>query len=123
MILSASLVLLASTQADAAPAREIEVRSAFESTLSGLNRFIGDADYPAEALRNREQGLVRFHIVIGADGRVSGCTVTGTSGHPVLDAATCALARDRFRFVPGQDEYGLPTTDQGDYVMTWRLPG
>jgi len=125
MILPVSIAaaLFASAQAAAVPTREIEIRSAFETALSGLNDFIRDDDYPAQARRNREQGIVRFHIVIGTDGRVSDCAVTGPSGHASLDAATCALARDRFRFVPGRDEYGLPTTDQGDYVMTWRLPG
>ena len=115
--------LLASAQADATPMREIEVQAAFQSSASGLTNLLRNQDYPAEARRNREQGLVRFHIVIGTDGRLTDCTVTGTSGHASLDEATCALARERFRFVPGRDEYNLPTTDQADYVMTWRLPG
>ncbi|GAA4819982.1 hypothetical protein GCM10023232_16230 [Sphingosinicella ginsenosidimutans] len=125
MILAASLVaaLLASAEADATPMREIEVQAAFQSSASGLTELLSNADYPADARRNREQGLVRFRIVIGTDGRVSDCTVTGSSGHATLDAATCALARERFRFVPGRDELNLPTSSLGDYVMIWRLPG
>ena len=88
-----------------------------------VTELLSNADYPADARRNREQGLVRFRIVIGTDGRVSDCTVTGSSGHATLDAATCALARERFRFVPGRDELNLPTSSLGDYVMIWRLPG
>ena len=91
----------------------------FYDRISKAYDLIADSDERAA----REQGLVRFHIVIGTDGRVTDCTVTGTSGHASLDEATCALARERFRFVPGRDEYNLPTTDQADYVMTWRLPG
>lgn len=35
--------------------------------------WIGPDDYPAEALRNGDQGIVSITWVVGADGRVSDC--------------------------------------------------
>src|SRR5687767_3164843 len=47
--------------------------------------YVSDADYPASALANREQGRVRVTLDVGPDGRVHGCTVMRSSGSPALD--------------------------------------
>jgi protein TonB len=82
----------------------------------------GEDDYPAAALRNDEQGKTSYRIEIGPDGRVSRCTITGSSGSATLDAATCRLLRTRTRFVPAQDSEGHPVPDTRDGDITWRLP-
>ena len=81
-----------------------------------------DDDYPPAALRNEEQGKTSYRLEIGPDGRVSRCTITGSSGSSVLDAATCRILRVRTRFAPAQDSEGhyIPDTRDGD--VTWRLP-
>jgi len=56
-----------------------------------------------------------------ADGRVTGCTVTGSSGSAALDNATCRIMRSRARFSPARDSNGQPTTDSYAASITWRI--
>ena len=48
-------------------------------------------DYPLDALRKSEAGTVAVALKIGADGRVTDCVVTGSSGSASLDAQTCRI--------------------------------
>jgi TonB family protein len=81
------------------------------------------AAYPPEALRNHWQGDVRAELTISENGAVVACRIVQSSGHEVLDAATCNLIIKRARFVPAKDDSGKPIKDT---VMTptisWRLP-
>jgi len=86
-------------------------------------RLFTDEDYPAAALRAREQGRVVYRIEIGPDGRVSGCAVRRSSGSASLDAATCRIVRSRARFAPARDGAGRPVRDHRDGDVLWRLPG
>ena len=81
-----------------------------------------DDDYPAGALRGEHQGLVRFRLEIGPDGRVSNCTIRSSSGSSSLDERTCRILRTRSRFVPARDSEGHPVPDTRDGEVTWRLP-
>ena len=60
--------------------------------------WVTTGDYPSQDLREGNQGVVRVRLEVTAAGQASKCTVTGSSGFPRLDAATCAklLARSRF---------------------------
>jgi len=78
---------------------------------ANLASYVTDSDYPASAVERGEQGTVRFTLAIGADGRVTGCTVTGSSGSAVLDSTTCRIMRSRARFTPARDSNGNPTAD------------
>lgn len=81
-----------------------------------------DWDYPAVALRGEEQGLVRYRIEIGPDGRVSRCTIRSSSGSPALDDATCRIVTRRARFLPARDSDGNAVPDARDGEVIWRLP-
>jgi protein TonB len=85
--------------------------------------LLSDDDYPAAALRNSEQGKVKYRVEIGPDGRVSNCTITSSSGSSILDSATCRIIRSRARFVPATDERGNPVPDRREGEITWRLGG
>jgi TonB family protein len=89
---------------------------------ANLASYISDADYPDAAIRNEEQGTTGFRLEIGADGRVSNCTVTRSSGSSSLDATTCRLMRSRARFTPARDSSGQPTTDTTSASIRWVLP-
>lgn len=89
---------------------------------ANLSSYVSDADYPDAALRNDEQGTTRFRLTVGADGRVTGCTVTGSSGSSALDAATCRLMKGRARFTPARDSSGNATTDSVASAIRWVLP-
>jgi protein TonB len=82
---------------------------------------IKDSDYPEGARQAHAQGTTSTVIAVGADGRPTGCTVRHSSGNGSLDAATCALIMQRFRFRPAHDEAGRLEPDQIDYEPEWSL--
>jgi protein TonB len=59
-------------------------------------------DYPSEAKRNEQRGRVSITLQIDRKGVPRNCVVTGSSGWPFLDQATCNLALDRARFHPAR---------------------
>lgn len=79
-------------------------------------------DYPSRALREEREGTTRFSVTIGADGRVTGCSITGSSGHPDLDDATCKNITRRARFNPAKDGNGQPTTGTYSNSVRWQIP-
>lgn len=82
-----------------------------------------DGDYPSAAMRSDEQGTTRYRIEIGPDGRVAGCTVTGSSGSSTLDVTTCRIVRSRARFAPAHDSAGKSVPDLREGEVTWRIEG
>ena len=78
-------------------------------------------DYPARALREERQGTTGFRVTVGTDGRVTGCTVTSSSGSPDLDAATCTNVSRRARFKPALQD-GQPTTGSFASRIVWQIP-
>jgi len=80
-----------------------------------------DLDYPAAAMRGEEQGTVRYRVEIGPEGRVSACTILGSSGSSAIDQATCRIVRSRARFAPARDSAGNPVPDFREAEVTWRL--
>ncbi len=84
--------------------------------------WLSDADYPSRAQREERSGTAGFRLDIGADGRVTNCTITSSTGHSDLDEATCRLLPRRARFKPakGSDGKDMPDTYTGR--ITWRLP-
>lgn len=84
--------------------------------------MISNRDYPASALRYRAEGTSVVSIVIGPDGRVTGCTLIESAGHSALDSMTCSLVQRRFRFTPAVDSTGHPTSDRRTHSFAWRLP-
>jgi protein TonB len=101
-----------------APPRKVETAKA----RGNPGTWISDADYPSSALRAEESGTTGFRLEIGANGRVTNCTVTSSSGSSALDSATCRLLRSRARFTPAKDQNGNPTTDTYSSRIQWRLP-
>lgn len=89
---------------------------------ANLSSYFSTDDYPAAAIRIEAEGTTRFALTIGSDGRVTNCSVTGSSGNGALDAATCRILRARARYTPARDQSGGTTsgTDRGS--ITWRLP-
>jgi periplasmic protein TonB len=79
-------------------------------------------DYPSRALRDEREGVTRFSVTIGTDGRVTSCQVTGSSGHADLDEATCRNIQRRARFRPALDAAGNPTTGTWSSAVRWEIP-
>lgn len=102
-----------------APPKKVQAARA----KADLGTYVSNADYPAAALRNEDEGTTRFRLTVGPDGRVSGCTVTSSSGSGILDRATCSIMQKRARFTPARDSNGKPTADTVSSAIRWELPG
>lgn len=95
-------------------------RGAKPSNAMGL--WATTNDYPARDLREGNQGSVRFTLTVGADGKVQDCTVTGSSGFPGLDAATCKYVSRRARFDPAIDTSGGNVPSIFSSTIRWVIP-
>ncbi|MGQ0558274.1 MAG: energy transducer TonB [Sphingosinicella sp.] len=88
---------------------------------ANLASYVGDGDYPFTAIRNNEQGVVYFALEVSAEGRVSRCHITRSSGSQALDNQTCHIMMRHARFDPARDEAGNPVPDIVQSRITWRL--
>lgn len=79
-------------------------------------------DYPSRALQQEREGTTGFRVTVGANGRVTDCQVTSSSGHPDLDQATCSNVTRRARFDPALDGSGNPTTGSYSNRVRWQIP-
>lgn len=84
--------------------------------------WFSDADYPAEAIRNGWHGTAAFRLTIDGMGQVAQCAITASTGHAVLDEATCRLLTARARFTPARTASGVAAADSYNGRITWRLP-
>lgn len=77
--------------------------------------------YPARAIAAREEGAVGFKVTLDSQGAVTGCQVTHSSGHPLLDEETCNVItlHAQFKPDPGLSPSQVRTSDG---IITWRLP-
>ncbi len=92
------------------------------SPLGGTGSWAGDADFPAGELRLGHHGTTGFRLSISAAGLVQDCTVTRSSGWPVLDALTCRLVKQRATFAPAIDGNGDAVAAGFTGSITWRIP-
>ena len=76
-------------------------------------------DYTRIAGRSQLRGTVYVRYTVQPTGRVSGCTVTRSSGHPELDEATCEIIEDRFRYRPARDPEGKPVAETRSSNFSW----
>jgi len=84
--------------------------------------WILDSDYPPNALRAELGGQVGLVLQIGADGRVSNCTVLTSSGASLLDNNSCDLVTRRARFTPAMGKDRNPAPDRWKYTIIWKVP-
>ena len=79
-------------------------------------------DYPTRELREGLEGTTRYRLAISAEGRVTNCSVTASSGSAGLDRAACDNLQHRARFEPATDENGTRTAGSFSGAVTWRIP-
>ncbi|MEM9501536.1 MAG: TonB family protein [Pseudomonadota bacterium] len=104
---------------DPVPAMPDPIRASPRNSPGG---WITDRDYKSRWIREGLSGNARFQLEIGASGRVTDCTVTGSTGHRELDTATCRLIADRARFNPAKDSSGNPTSGSYTSSVNWQIP-
>lgn len=84
--------------------------------------WITTDDYPAVALRKGAEGLARYRVIVGSNGKVSSCEVTAGSGDASLDAATCKFITRRARFEPATDGTGASIVGSYSGSVHWEIP-
>lgn len=82
---------------------------------------IKNSDYPKSATAARQGGSVTAHFTVGTDGRASKCRVVKSSGNADIDATTCRLIEQRFRYEPARNKAGQPISDVTGWQQTWWL--
>jgi len=77
------------------------------------------SDYPRDLRERGTGGRVGMVFTVGTNGRVTSCRITRSSGIPELDALTCSLIEQRFRYRPSTDRYGRPIPDAVEGEHDW----
>lgn len=86
------------------------------------SRWVTNDDYRNRWILEEMAGTARFNLAIDARGKVTGCTITRSTGHAPLDAATCDLVTKRARFDAARDNTGKPVAGSYNGVITWQIP-
>ena len=84
--------------------------------------WISTDDYRTSWINREMTGTARFRLEIAATGRVTKCTITGSTGHDALDQATCQLLERRARFQPARTGSGEPIAGSYESAVRWVLP-
>jgi TonB family protein len=102
-----------STVAISAPSGEIN--------KSKVNWVTSDG-YPKRALRYELEGTTRFRVLVGTSGRVMTCQITVSSGHEVLDNATCQNVSRNARFTPAVGSDGNAVASYFEGLFRYQIP-
>jgi TonB family protein len=97
-------------------------RSERLTPVSAPETWITADNYPPAALRAGEAGRVSYSIEVNAEGRPTWCNVTASSGHEMLDKATCRIVQQRARFRPQRERDGHPIPSEYVGSVRWTLP-
>lgn len=89
---------------------------------NSASNWVTDNDYKSRWIREGLMGTASFRLEIAANGRVSDCRITKSTGHAVLDEATCSLITKRARFNAAKDANGAKTTGSYTSAIRWQLP-
>ena len=83
-------------------------------------RYNPKPDYPPEADRLGQRGIVLLEVQVGADGRVITVSVKRSSGFPILDNAA-VKGIQRWTFEPARVA-GLPIASKADVPVKFGPP-
>lgn len=84
--------------------------------------WVTNADYRPRWIREDLTGSASFRLSIDAAGKVTGCTISRSTGHAALDTATCELVTKRARFDAARDGNGKPVAGTYANTVTWAIP-
>lgn len=104
----------------AAPPPPSQARGARPKNQSSWAARIQE-NYPSDAARMEKEGRVGVRVSIGTDGRVTGCTVTSSSGTASLDRAACDGMQRYARYDPALNDSGQPTEGSASTAIVYRL--
>ena len=81
-----------------------------------------DWDYPAAAVHASEEGWTEFLLNVAPNGDVVDCRITVSSGSAALDAISCMISLQRYRFVPGRNARRQRVPSTFSQRSLWVLP-
>lgn len=82
-------------------------------------KWLYSADYPKSALDMGASAIIRFRIMVGADGLPTKCAVQQATLSPDFIKLTCELLMRRARFVPALDRDGKPVASFYTNSVRW----
>jgi len=85
-------------------------------------RWVTNGDYRTRWINEGLSGIAGFSLEIDRNGRVSDCTITRSTGHSVLDGATCRLLERRARFTPARNGAGDNVAGTYSSSVSWEIP-
>jgi protein TonB len=79
-----------------------------------------NSDFPASA---KGAGRLRIGVryAVAPSGSVDQCEIIQPSGYPEVDAMTCRVITERYRFRPARDGEGVPITEVLEEDYSWRM--
>lgn len=105
------------------PARpELSIDPVKASPRGNPANWITTADYKTSWIRREYTGTARFALEVSASGKVSNCTITGSTGHEALDRATCRLIQARAVFNPAKGTDGNSVAGSYSSSVNWTIP-
>lgn len=87
-----------------------------------MSNWVTDNDYPTSDLRAGNEGRTAYRLSIDANGKVTNCTVTASSGFAGLDKTTCDKLTSRGKFEPATNADGERVAGTFSSAVTWRIP-
>ncbi len=91
------------------------------SPAEWLRGRITPDDFPNSVYRHGARFQLASRFIIGTDGRVESCSVTESSGNPDIDATTCRLIVERYRFRPARDPAGNAIREEQSRHHYWGM--
>lgn len=91
----------------------------FTSARQIRGRF-RNSDFPSSA-KGAGRLKIGVRYAVGPSGRIDQCEIIDPSGYPEVDAMTCRVIIDRYRFKPARDGQGIPVTEVLEEDYSWRL--
>lgn len=79
-----------------------------------------NSDFPG-SLRGVGRVTIGVRYAIGPSGQVDRCEVIEGSGYPEIDAMTCRVIMERYRFRPARDAEGYAVTEVREEDYRWRV--
>lgn len=85
--------------------------------------WITSDDYPSEALRSEQGGVVEFEVTINESGHAARCRILRSSGSALLDGTACAAIARRGSWELTRDKSGNAIFAVYRRRVIWRLYG
>jgi protein TonB len=80
-----------------------------------------NSDFPQSARDAGQRLRIGVRYAVGPSGNVDHCEIIDSSGYAEVDAMTCRVITERYRFKPARDPDGYPVTQVMEEDYSWRM--